>query len=321
MDGRGRIAEQVTRLKPRRRPAAASRGFVSRSLRRITLPLTHVRVPRYAGLTACLAFLVGATAYGVVKGDHVVDDPDHDQGRGRRRRQRGRHAHRGRVAVRPASGQPRGDFRRGRRDGTFLAAVPRCRGRAHQARGDPVDRRGDGAQALSGPAADHRHRARGVRAVAAAGQGFGHRRRRHRARREGRAAPCGAAVRRRQRRRRQGARFPCRARQVSGDPRSGARLDPGWRPALEPAPEERHRRAAARGGCRACARDARPLRQGEEPAVARHRRGRSAACRPDHGADVGRARAGARGRAEGKGHPRRKAATRERSCRTALLPR
>ena len=68
----GRLAQSLTRLTPRRRPAAASRGFLSRTLRRVTLPLTHVRVPRYTGLTACLAFLVGATTYGVVKGDHVT---------------------------------------------------------------------------------------------------------------------------------------------------------------------------------------------------------------------------------------------------------
>lgn len=72
MDGGGRLAQSVTRLKLRRRPVAASRGFFSRTLRRVTLPLTHVRMPRYAGVTACLAFLVGATTYGVVKGDHII---------------------------------------------------------------------------------------------------------------------------------------------------------------------------------------------------------------------------------------------------------
>ena len=50
---------------------AASRGWMSRTLRRVTLPLMRVRVPRFAGLAACLVFLTGATAYGVIKGDHV----------------------------------------------------------------------------------------------------------------------------------------------------------------------------------------------------------------------------------------------------------
>ena len=56
--------------RPRRRPAA-NRGFASRTLRRITLPFARVRVPRFAGAIACLVFLLGATTYGVVKGEHV----------------------------------------------------------------------------------------------------------------------------------------------------------------------------------------------------------------------------------------------------------
>ncbi len=71
MDGRGRLAEQVTRLVPRRRPAAASRGLISRTLRRFTLPLAHVRAPRFAGVAACLVFLSGALSYAVIKGGHV----------------------------------------------------------------------------------------------------------------------------------------------------------------------------------------------------------------------------------------------------------
>jgi cell division protein FtsQ len=31
-----------------------------------------VRVPRFTGLTACLVFLVGVSAYGVIKGDHIA---------------------------------------------------------------------------------------------------------------------------------------------------------------------------------------------------------------------------------------------------------
>jgi len=45
---------------------------MSRTLRRITLPLARVRVPRFAGLAACLVFLAGASAYGAIKGDHVA---------------------------------------------------------------------------------------------------------------------------------------------------------------------------------------------------------------------------------------------------------
>lgn len=72
MDGRGRLAQSLTRPQaPRRRPAAASRGLVSRSLRRLTLPLSHLRVPRFTGVAAGLVFMLGATAYGVVKGDHI----------------------------------------------------------------------------------------------------------------------------------------------------------------------------------------------------------------------------------------------------------
>src|SRR5437660_3598466 len=72
MDGRGRLAQSVTRLAPHRRPAAASRGWASRTLRRVTLPLARVRVPRFTGSAACLAFLLGVSAYGVIKGNHLA---------------------------------------------------------------------------------------------------------------------------------------------------------------------------------------------------------------------------------------------------------
>lgn len=64
-----RLAQSVTRS--RRRPAV-SRGWASRTLRRVTLPLARMHVPRFAGSAALLAFLLGVTAYGVVKGDHVA---------------------------------------------------------------------------------------------------------------------------------------------------------------------------------------------------------------------------------------------------------
>jgi cell division protein FtsQ len=54
-----------------RRPVPASRGLISRIVRRITLPLAHARVPRFAGVAALLLFALGVTAYGVIKGDHI----------------------------------------------------------------------------------------------------------------------------------------------------------------------------------------------------------------------------------------------------------
>ena len=57
----------------------------------------------------------------------------------------------------------------------------------------------------------------------------------------------------------------------------GARHGPGRRAALEPAAEERHRRAAAGNRHRARARAAGRARPGQEPDLARHRRHRSPA--------------------------------------------
>jgi cell division protein FtsQ len=54
----------------RRRPAA-SRGPISRIVRRITLPLAHARVPRFAGAAAFIIFAASVTASGVIKGDHI----------------------------------------------------------------------------------------------------------------------------------------------------------------------------------------------------------------------------------------------------------
>jgi cell division protein FtsQ len=50
-----------------------SRGLISRTLRRLTLPLARVemRVPRFTGVAACSVFLTGAAAYGAIKGDHI----------------------------------------------------------------------------------------------------------------------------------------------------------------------------------------------------------------------------------------------------------
>src|SRR5687767_13050448 len=65
-----RLAQPVTQS--RRRPAAAGRGRVSRTLRRLTLPLARLRPPRFAGSAALLAFVLGVSAYGIVRGDHVA---------------------------------------------------------------------------------------------------------------------------------------------------------------------------------------------------------------------------------------------------------
>ena len=72
MDGGRRIAESLTRPQGPRR-LAARRGAVGRALRRFTLPLSHVRLPRFVGIAACLLFIGGAAVYGVVKGGHVPE--------------------------------------------------------------------------------------------------------------------------------------------------------------------------------------------------------------------------------------------------------
>jgi len=46
---------------------------MSRSVRRMTLPLTRLRVPRFVGVAAALAFLLVTGAYGAVKGGHVAE--------------------------------------------------------------------------------------------------------------------------------------------------------------------------------------------------------------------------------------------------------
>ena len=94
--------------------------------------------------------------------------------------------------------------------------------------------------------------------------------------------------------------FSRRPRPLSRHPRAAARVDPGGGPALEPAAQERHRRAAAGRPRRAGARTAGRARSRQEAPVARHRRHRSAAARPRDRAAVGRGRAGARGGAQGQ---------------------
>ena len=65
------LDESTPPQRSRRRPAA-SRGWASRTLRRVTLPLARVRVPRFAGSAALLAFLLGVSTYGIVRGDHIA---------------------------------------------------------------------------------------------------------------------------------------------------------------------------------------------------------------------------------------------------------
>jgi cell division protein FtsQ len=72
MDGRGRLAQSLTRFEePRRKRAAASRGLMSRSVRRMTLPLSRVRLPRFGGVASTALFLLAFGAYGAVKGEHI----------------------------------------------------------------------------------------------------------------------------------------------------------------------------------------------------------------------------------------------------------
>ncbi len=73
MDDRGRLAQSVTRSGPRSRPAATRRGLIGRAVRRVTLPLVHVRMPRFVGVVLFLSFVFSAVAYGVVKGGHVPE--------------------------------------------------------------------------------------------------------------------------------------------------------------------------------------------------------------------------------------------------------
>ena len=74
MDDRGRLAQSVTRpLRPRSRPAAASRGGFSRASRRLTLPLAHLHLPRFAGISLFLSFVLAAGVYGAVRGGHIPE--------------------------------------------------------------------------------------------------------------------------------------------------------------------------------------------------------------------------------------------------------
>src|SRR5258708_1744442 len=73
MDDRGRLAQSVTRPRPRSRPAVASRGWFSRASRRLTLPLARLHLPRFAGTSLFLSFVLAAGFYGAVRGGHIAE--------------------------------------------------------------------------------------------------------------------------------------------------------------------------------------------------------------------------------------------------------
>src|SRR6476661_3425677 len=93
----------------------------------------------------------------------------------------------------------------------------------------------------------------------------------------------------------------CVARPLSGPARLRARHGPGGRAPLEPAAEERHRRAAPGNRHCASAGAAGRARQGKDPVHARYRRHRSQAPRSRDGAALRGCRAGAHRCGQGQG--------------------
>src|SRR5260370_41907924 len=88
MDGRGRLAEPLTRpgnMRGRRGAGARLRpgqpalapvlakmeSRISRFMRFWALRLEGVRIPRFTGIAASALFLVASIGYGAVRGDHV----------------------------------------------------------------------------------------------------------------------------------------------------------------------------------------------------------------------------------------------------------
>ena len=88
MDGRGRLAEPLTRpgnprpgrragarlgLGPRALPPVPAKmaSRISRFMRFWTLRFEGARIPRFTGITASTLFLVASIGYGAVRGDHV----------------------------------------------------------------------------------------------------------------------------------------------------------------------------------------------------------------------------------------------------------
>src|SRR5438445_781169 len=87
MDGRGRLAQSLTRLAPWRArpsakppPAARARGrarvrlpwWLLRPMWRVLRPILQAQPPRGAGVAAAALIMLASVAYGVVRGDHVA---------------------------------------------------------------------------------------------------------------------------------------------------------------------------------------------------------------------------------------------------------
>ena len=178
------------------------------------------------------------------------------EGCARRGRECDRFSYRGDFAHRTEGSQPRRDSHHRRRDRARLAVVPRRRRGADTAVGKSLDRRCRRPQALSGSLADHDYRAAGFCAVAAGRPRQRHRRRRHRPPTVRRGPLSRPAARGRTRRAATGQGFPRHHRSLPRHSVGVASLGPGGGTALEPAAQQRHRRALAGNECRAGARPA-----------------------------------------------------------------
>ena len=261
MDGRGRLAQPLTRIaslgasrapgggprttqgEPARSTALGRLCSAGRCCSRPVAARSGLRPPRSS--SSSRARLRHRQGRPRPAGRHAFRDAL------RRRRQCGRLPHRRRRAYRQPPRHPRGGPRHRRRHRHDLAVVPRCRADPRAAQDQSLDRRRHRPQAFSGRAAHHHQGARGVRALAEGWPGLGDRRRRHRGR-----ALCGAAPSRlplvvgrgAERRARE---FLALLDRYPRTARSRARLGSGRRAAMEPAAQERPRRAAAgirRGG-------------------------------------------------------------------------
>ena len=131
--------------------ALSCRFACRRFARRYLAPVAGWRVPRGVGIAASMVLVFGSIGYGAVKGDHVAALV----GELKNARDAAANAAGFRIAEVAITG------RRLLTDQEVLAAagvtgdrapVPRRRGGAHPPQGEPLDRRGDGAEALSRPA-------------------------------------------------------------------------------------------------------------------------------------------------------------------------
>ena len=197
MDGAGRLARSLRSLRPQADLKAAAIGAVVllreylgfAASRRRRQPVLRPRAARTVSSCCSSAIcraasaspqpsliLLGSAGFGIVKGGHV-DDSDRGAARHPQRgRQFRRIPHRRGRHQRPQAVDPGRGARDRRRQRPLVAAVPRRRDRARQAEGQSLDRRCDGAEALSRPAPDRHRRALGLRAVAAGRPPVGDRR-------------------------------------------------------------------------------------------------------------------------------------------------